>query len=251
MIANAPLHRAATFVPPLSDRKNYQDDQGSPWPRKFCFCVTAAARPFCVPWATKTAIHSGTTGRVRAAEWMQSHRHAGSRVAVVAEWRHSGHHSVRSLDAIGRPKEAQYSGTRSEAEASLKLMFTHGTHFYGSTNGRPLCIHPTTKVMDVPSSCLLWATCEWPTSSVSFVRLVLNMLKTSRRPWRPWRGLHVLCAAIERPKQPFGLRCLRRRPGWFCGRTREVQRAQPLCKGGIGIYSKQRCWIWGRDVNWT
>ena len=34
---------------------------------------------------------------------------------------------------------------------------------------------------------------------------VLNMLKTSRRPWRPWRCLNVLCATLERPGQPFGL----------------------------------------------
>ena len=33
--------------------------------------------------------------------------HGGSRVAVVAEWRHSGRHSHRSMHTIGRPKEAQ------------------------------------------------------------------------------------------------------------------------------------------------
>ena len=40
-----PLHRAVAFVPPLSDQKIDQDVQWSPKPRKFCFCVTAAARP--------------------------------------------------------------------------------------------------------------------------------------------------------------------------------------------------------------
>ena len=49
------LCRAATFVPPSSDQKIDQDDQWSPKPRKFCFCVTAAARPLCIPWTTKTA----------------------------------------------------------------------------------------------------------------------------------------------------------------------------------------------------
>ena len=35
---------------------------------------------------------------------------------------------------------------------------------------------------------------------------VLNMLKTSRRPWRPWRCLNVLCTTIKRPRQLFGPR---------------------------------------------
>ena len=35
---------------------------------------------------------------------------------------------------------------------------------------------------------------------------VLNMLKTSRRPWRPWQCLNVLCTTLERPRQPFCLR---------------------------------------------
>ena len=50
-----PLHRAATFEPPLSDQNIDQDAQRSPKPRKFCFCVTAAARPLCVHWTIKTA----------------------------------------------------------------------------------------------------------------------------------------------------------------------------------------------------
>ena len=29
------------------------------------------------------------------------------------------------------------------------------------------------------------------------------MLKTSRRPWRTWRCLNVLCTTLERPRQPF------------------------------------------------
>ena len=51
-----PLHRAAIFMPPLSDQKNGQDAQWSPKPRKFCFCVTAAARPLCLHWTTKAAV---------------------------------------------------------------------------------------------------------------------------------------------------------------------------------------------------
>ena len=43
--------------------------------------------------------------------------------------------------------------------------------FYGATNGRPLCIHSATTAVCVPSFCLLRATCEWQTSSATFVRL--------------------------------------------------------------------------------
>ena len=37
--------------------------------------------------------YSGTTCLAKEAEWRQNHCHGGSRVAVVAEWRHSGRHS--------------------------------------------------------------------------------------------------------------------------------------------------------------
>ena len=53
------------------------------------------------------------------------------------------------------------------------------------------------------ASCLLWVTCERPTPLAT----VLNMLKTSRCPWCPWRGLNVLCTTLERPGQTFGLLC--------------------------------------------
>ena len=97
MFLKPPLHMAVTFVPPMSDQKFDQDAQWSPNPRKFCFCVTAAARPVCVAWTSKTAVVS---------QQVVQRRQSGGRtivvVAVVAEWRHSD----RSMDAIGRPKEA-------------------------------------------------------------------------------------------------------------------------------------------------
>ena len=71
----------------------------------------------------------------------------------------------------------------------------------------------------------------WATDLFGDVRAtVLNMLKTSGRPWRPWRCLNVLWTTKATVRPPF---CLQRRPGQFCGRTREAQRSQPLCKGGI------------------
>ena len=98
--------KTATFVPPLSDQKNYQDAQWSLKPREFCFCVTAMARPLCLPWTTKAAVVAPPVAH-KEATWRQSHCRGGSRVPVVAWWRQSGRHSDRSMGAISRPKEAQ------------------------------------------------------------------------------------------------------------------------------------------------
>ena len=110
-----------------------------------------------VPSLNDQSCCSGTTGRAKKAEWRQNHCHGGSSVAVVAEWRHSGRHSGRHSD-------------RSEGRRVAQID-TQCSHFYWATNGRPLCIHSAITAMCVPSSCLLWATCERPTSSATFVRL--------------------------------------------------------------------------------
>ena len=94
---------------------------------------------------------------------------------------------------------------RQKHRANWYTMFSTARIFYGVTNGRPLCIYSATTAMRVPSSCLPWAIWERPTSSATFVRP--NMLKTSRRVWRPWRGLNILCATLERPRQTFSLLC--------------------------------------------
>ena len=122
-------------------------------------------------------------------------------------WSPNGGTAVATVIAQWTFKDAHwwYKG----GKASLKLIHNiyNSTDFYGATNGRPLHIHSATTTMRVPSSCLLWVTCEWPTSSCS---TVLNMLKTSWRLWRPWRGLNIQCVTIERPWQPFGFLCQRR-----------------------------------------
>ena len=41
-----------------------------------------------------------------------------------AEWRHSGRHSDRSMEAIGRPKEAQWWYKEGRSVAQLDIMFT-------------------------------------------------------------------------------------------------------------------------------
>ena len=45
----------------------------------------------------------------------------------------------------------------------------------------------------------------------------------------------ILCVGLERSRQPFGrlLFAFSDDQGQFCGRTREAQRSQTLCKGGI------------------
>ena len=72
----------------------------------------------------------------------------------------------------------------------------------------PTPVHPFCDPGDacaflLPPSSDLWAT----DLLGDLCATVLNMLKTSRRPWRPWWGLNVLCATLERPRQPLCLLC--------------------------------------------
>ena len=120
-----------------------------------------------VPSLDDQSCCSGTTGRAREAEWRQNYCQGGSRVAVVAEWRHRGHHSDHSMDAIGRPKEAQWLYKEGEKCRSNWYKVHNSTHFYGATNGRSLYIRSATTAMCMPSPCLHWATCERPTSSAT------------------------------------------------------------------------------------
>ena len=174
-----------------------------------------------VPSLNDQSCCSGTTaGRAKKAEWRQNHCHGGSSVAVVAEWRHSGRHSDRSMDAIGRPKEAQLWYKEGRRVAQIDTQCSHfllGDQW--PTIVHPLCDHGDVCAFILPPLSDLRATDLLD----DLCATVLNMLKTSRRPWRPWRCLNVLCATLERPRQPYQ----------FCGRTREAQRSQPLCRGGI------------------
>ena len=135
-----PLHRAATFVPPLSDQKNGQDAQWSPKPRKFCFCVTAAARPLCLPWTTKGAV---------VAQQVTQRRQGGDRtIAKVAEglpWSPNGGTMVATVIAqwtllVG---QRRHNGGTRKAEALLKLIHkVHNSTYYLSplyTGLRPSC----------------------------------------------------------------------------------------------------------------
>ena len=156
-----------------------------------------------VPSLNDQSCCSGTTCRTKKAEWRQNHCHGGSSVAVVTEWRHSGRHSDRSMDAIGRPKEAQWWYKEGRRVAQIDTQCSHfllGDQW--STTVHPFCDHG-----DVCAFILPPLSDRWATDLVGdLCATVFNMLKTSRRPWRPWRCLNVLCATLERPRQPFCLR---------------------------------------------
>ena len=155
-----------------------------------------------VPSLNDQSCCSGTC-RTKKAEWRQNHCHGGSSVAVVAEWRHSGRHSDRSMDAIGRSKEAQWWYKEGRRVAQIDTQCSHfllGDQW--PTTVHPFCDHGDVCAFILPPLSDLWATDLLD----DLCATVLNMLKTSRRPWRPWRCLNVLCATLERPRQPFCLR---------------------------------------------
>ena len=201
-----PLHRAATSVPPLSDQKIDQDAQWSPKPRKFCFCVTAAARPLCVPWTIENA--------VVAEQVMQRRQSGGRTIAMVAQglpW--SPNEGTVVATAIAQwtllVSRMRHSGGTREAEASLKLIHNvyNSTHFFTerpmATPVHPFCDHGDACAFLLPPLSDLWATDLLGVLCAT----VLNMIKTSRRPLRPWQGMNVLSATLEWPRQPFGFLC--------------------------------------------
>ena len=94
---------------------------------------------------------------------------------------------------------------RQKRRSNWYTMVHNSTHFFcRATNGRSLCTHSATTAMCVPSSCLLWAICERRSPRRPLCDC-FEHAQTSRRPWRPWRYLNVLCTTLERPRQPFGL----------------------------------------------
>ena len=130
----APLHRAATFVPPLSDPKIDHDAQLSPKPRKLRFCATAAARTLCVPWTTKTA--------VVAQQVVQRRQSGGRTIAMVTQGLPWSPNRGRVVDTVVAQwtllvGQRRHNGGTREAEASLKLIY----NVYDSTHcfmGRPM-----------------------------------------------------------------------------------------------------------------
>ena len=136
--------------------------------------------------------------------------------------------------------QRRHNGGTREAEASFKLIHNvyKSTHLLRGAQW-PTPVHTFCDQGNVCAILLPLLSAMWETELLGHTICVtiLNMLKTLLRPWRPWWGLNFLCAtlwttkAIFRP--PLGLQL---RPGKFCGRTREAQRYQSLCKGGINAW---------------
>ena len=167
-----------------------------------------------VPSLNDQSCCSGTTGRAKKAEWRHNHCHGGSSVAVVAEWRHSGRHSDRSMDAIGRPKEAQWWYKEGRRVAQIDTQCSHfllGDHSASILRPRRcVCLHPASfgrPVSDRPPRRPL---CDCFERAQIFTATMASMAMSERPMCHPWTT-----TATVRP--PF---CLQRRPGHFCGRTK-------------------------------
>ena len=200
-----------------------------------CFCVTAAARPLCLPWVTKTKCID-TAGRAKE----QNHCH-DSMVVVVAKWRQSGRHSDHSMNAIGRPKEAH---GREKHRSGWCTMFTTVRFFTGRPMADPCAyiLHPWRCV------CLPSASFEQPVSeqtprqplcdcfehAQNFTNMA-SMARCERPLCHPWTTMATVWLPL----------CLQRRHGQFCGRTRDAYRSEPICKEGISAWVSYKLWtLW-------
>ena len=194
--------------------------------RKFCFCVTAAARPLCLPWTIKAAVVAQQVAQKR-----QSEGRTIAMVPQVLSWSLNGGTVVATVIAQWTPWVGQkrHNGGTRKADVSLKLMFAFFTGRQMADHCasilRPrwcVCLHPAffeRPVSDRPPRRPL---CDCFEHAQNFTA---SMAMSERPMCHPWTT-----KATVRP--PF---CLQWRPGQFCGRTREAQRSQPLCKGGINV----------------
>ena len=133
---------------------------------------------------------------------------------LEAERRHRGGRNVAHIEGLSSTVERIY---------------------YVAVIGRPLCIHSATTAMPLRHLCLIRATVERPTSSVTLLRLFWTRSKfdgshgvhgdcwTSCVPPFNDQGIHA--ASFGRPMATWSV--------LWSGRTREAQRSWALCKGGI------------------
>ena len=177
---------------------------------------------------------SGATGRAKEAERRQNHCQGGWRVAVGAEWRHSGRHCDRSMDAIGRPKEAQWWYKEGR---SVPQIDTQCSQQYVFFTGRPMANHcasilPPRRCVCLPPASFEQPVSDWPPRrplcdcfehAQNFTATMASMAMSERPVYHHWTTQATVLP-------PF---CLQRRRGQFCGRSREAERSQTLCKGGI------------------
>ena len=97
LLVKPPLHRAATFVPPLSDPKYDQDAQRSPKPKESCFCVTASAT-FVLP--LKDILFKDRM-------WRHNKSHKGGRTKAESPWSPNGGRVVVTVIVQSTLLEAQ------------------------------------------------------------------------------------------------------------------------------------------------
>ena len=159
--AKAPFTQGCDLRATFERPEDAQDAQWSPKPRKCCFCVTAAARPLCLPWMTKSAV---------VAQQVAQRRQSGGRtIAKVAEelpWSPDGDTVVATVIAqwtllVG---QRRHNGGTRKAEALLKLIHNaHNSTYFSRDDQWPTTVHPFCHHGDVcafplPPSSDLWAT---------------------------------------------------------------------------------------------
>ena len=91
---------------------------------------------------------------------------------------------------------------------------------------RCVCLHPASFERPVSDRPPRRPLCDCFEHAQNFTTTMASMAMPERPVYHPWTTKATVLP-------PF---CLQRRPGQFCGRTREAQRSQPLCKGGISAY---------------
>ena len=181
-----------------------------------------------------------TKAAVVAQQVAQRRQSEGRTIAMVAQvlpWSLNGGTVVATVIAQWTQlvRQRRHNGGKRKADVSPTLM--HNVRiFYWATNGRPLCIHSATTAMCVPSSCLLWATCERPTSSTTFVRLFWTCSKLHGD-----HGVHGdVWTSYVPPLNDQGNRSASLLPStatWpVLGSHKEGAKVAALCKGGITNY---------------
>ena len=114
-----------------------------------------------------------------------------------------------------------YIWVRSGRWACLIMWFCY--QMIANPGNKRVCLHPASFERPVSDRPPRRPLCDCFEHAQNFTATMASMAMSERPMCHPWTT-----KATVRP--PF---CLQRRPVQFCGRTREAQRSQPLCKGGI------------------
>ena len=208
--------------------------------------------------------HNGCIMSQQVAQRRQSGGRTIAKVAQGLPWSPNGGTVVATMITQWTLLVGQRShngGTR-KAVASLKLIHNvhNSSHFF---TGRPMADHCASNLRPWRCVCLPPASFEPPLGDRPPRRPFcdcLNMLKTSRRPWRPWQCLNVLRTTLERPRQPFGLlSAFHDDLASFVVAQGKHKGRSPCIKGVLVIHSYDNSrkwtilalWVWsGRGRSW-